>query len=194
MGAGLLREGRAGSNTAADHITVVRQSLAQLPGISRSRPGRKVLVRTDGAGGTHAFLHWLSARGLGFTVGWTLAAGDEQLIRRLPAAAWTPAYDSAGGLRDGAHVAELTGLQPFAVTEGHADHHPLGAASPDAQLRITDIDGNRITAFATNTATGQLADLELRHRRRARCEDRIRQAKDCGPTNLPLQGMNQNRI
>ena len=69
---------------------------------------------------------------------------------------------------------------------------------PGAQLRITDIDGLRVTAFATNTRTGgpgtQLADLELRHRRRARCEDRIRVAKDTGLTNLPLHGFDQNRI
>jgi hypothetical protein len=32
---------------------------------------------------------------------------------------------------------------------------------------------------------GQLADLELCHRRRARCEDRIRAAKDTGLRNLP---------
>ncbi len=195
MVAGLLREGRAGSNTAADHISVVRQALAQLPGISRGRPGRKVLIRADGGGGAHAFLGWLSARGLAFSVGWTLAAGAERLIRRLPAAAWTPAYDSAGGVRDGAFVAELTGLLNLTgwpkglrvIVRSERPH-------PGAQLRITDVDGNRITAFATNSNTGQLADLELRHRRRARCEDRIRQAKDCGLRNLPLQGMNQNRI
>ena len=39
------------------------------------------------------------------------------------------------------------------------------------------MDGHRITAFAANTATGgpgaELNDLELRHRRRARAEDRI---------------------
>jgi hypothetical protein len=34
-----------------------------------------------------------------------------------------------------------------------------------------------LTAFATNSIGGQLADLELRHRRRARCEDRIRDGK-----------------
>lgn len=50
-------------------------------------------------------------------------------------------------------------------------------AHPGAQLRITDIDGHRATAFATNTNRGQLADLELRQRRRARREDRIRAAK-----------------
>ena len=44
---------------------------------------------------------------------------------------------------------------------------------PGAQLRFTDIDGHRFTCFATSTRRGQLADLELRHRRRARCEDRI---------------------
>jgi len=48
---------------------------------------------------------------------------------------------------------------------------------PGAQLRFTDVDGNRLTAFATNSIGGQLADLELRHRRRARCEDRIRDGK-----------------
>ena len=45
----LLRPGNAGSNTAADHITVTRQALAQLPGHRPGvRPGRKVLIRTDG--------------------------------------------------------------------------------------------------------------------------------------------------
>jgi hypothetical protein len=69
---------------------------------------------------------------------------------------------------------------------------------PGAQLRLTDPDGHRYTAFATNTAPGgpgrQLADLELRHRRRARVEDRIRAAKDTGLRNLPLHEFDQNRI
>ena len=41
----------------------------------------------------------------------------------------------------------------------------------------------RSAAFTTG---GQLADLELRHCHRARCEDRIRNAKDTGLRNLPL--------
>ena len=56
----------------------------------------------------------------------------------------------------------------------------------------------RVTAFATNTASGgpssQLPDLELRHRRRARAEDRIRIRKDTGLTNLPLHSFAQNQI
>ena len=65
---------------------------------------------------------------------------------------------------------------------------------PGAQLRFTDIGGLRFTCFATGTQGGQLADLELRHRRRARCEDRIRCAKDTGLRNLPLHGFAQNQI
>ena len=65
---------------------------------------------------------------------------------------------------------------------------------PGAQLRFTDIDGHRFTAFATGTKRGQLADLELRHRRRARCEDRIRGAKDTGLLNLPLKSFAQNQL
>lgn len=52
----------------------------------------------------------------------------------------------------------------------------------------------RVTAFATNTRRGQLAALELRHRRRARAEDRIRAAKHTGLTNLPLHAFAQNQI
>ena len=65
---------------------------------------------------------------------------------------------------------------------------------PGAQLRFTDIDGHRFTAFATDARKGQLADLELRHRQRARCEDRIRCAKDTGLRNLPLKGFAQNQL
>jgi hypothetical protein len=65
---------------------------------------------------------------------------------------------------------------------------------PGAQLRITDLDGHRITAFVTNTTRGQLADLELRHRRRARAEDRIRCMKDSGLANLSRHDFAQNQI
>ena len=65
---------------------------------------------------------------------------------------------------------------------------------PGAQLRFTDVDGLRLTAFVTNTTKGQLAQLELRHRHRARCEDRIRNAKDTGLRNLPFKSCAANQI
>ncbi|MGR6029954.1 transposase [Rhodococcus erythropolis] len=51
--AALLRPGNAGSNTAADHIGVTRKALAQLPNAHTAWPGKRVLVRTDGAVASH---------------------------------------------------------------------------------------------------------------------------------------------
>jgi hypothetical protein len=44
---------------------------------------------------------------------------------------------------------------------------------PGAQLRFTGIDGHRFTCLATDTKRGQLADLELRHRRRGQRRRRV---------------------
>ena len=192
----LLRAGNAGSNTAADHITVARQALAQLPGHRPgARPGRRVLIRTDGAGASHEFLNWLHRRRLSYSIGFSLPENTAELLKRIPAEVWTPAHDADDEIRDGAWVAELTGLLDLSgwppgmrvIARKERPH-------PGAQLRITDVDGLRVTAFATNTTRGQLPVLELRHRRRARAEDRIRAAKDTGLTNLPLHDFDQNQI
>jgi len=191
--AGLLRPGNAGANTAADHLTVIRDALRQLP--FGPRPGRKVLIHTDGAGCSHQVIDWLTRRRLQYSLGFRLTADHAAAIRALPEAAWTPAYDADGVQRAGAWIAEATGV--LDLTGWPAGMRVLVRAErphPGAQLRFTDLDGNRLTALATNTGRGQLADLELRHRRRARCEDRIRAAKDTGLTNFPLHGFDQNRI
>ena len=101
-----------------------------------------------------------------------------------------------GSSATGAWVAELTGL--LDLTGWPAGMRVIVRKErphPGAQLRFTDVDGHRLTAFATNTTpAGSCADLELRHRRRARCEDRIRSAKDTGLRNLPLHDFAQNQI
>ena len=196
----LLRAGNAGSNTAADHIAVTQQALKQLPGISLSRPGRKVLIRADGGGGTKEFTTWLTRRNLSYSVGFTLPSITPELYALIPATVWSPALDSdQDGVRAGAHVAEITDLLHH---HGLLDGWPPGMRviirrerpHPGAQLRFDDVDGYRITGFATNTRRAQLQQLELRHRRRARCEDRIRCAKDTGLSNLPLKSFDANRI
>jgi hypothetical protein len=197
----LLRPGNAGSNTAADHVVVIREALRQLPFPTCGRVGRKVLVRIDGAGATHDVVDYLHARRMSYSIGFTLPEHTAELLKKIPDRAWTPAYDAEGKVRAGAWVAELTGLLGLTGNDWPANMRVIVRKErphPGAQLRITDADGHRITAFATNTATGgvgtQLPDLELRHRRRARCEDRIRAAKDTGLTNLPLHDLDQNRI
>jgi hypothetical protein len=207
--AALLRPGNAGSNTAADHIEVFDTALAQLPEPWRTPDdqGRSpVLVRTDAAGATQVFTHHLAARGVEFSVGAYLHHFDiHWVLAQLPEQAWTPAYQVAkpragqqGPIiepREGAWVAEATGLVDLS-------RWPAGTRlilrrerpHPGAQLRITDVDGHRIVGILTNTPTGQLPDLELRHRRHARVEDRIRNAKDTGMRNLPFHDLTQNRI
>ncbi len=168
---------------------------ANCPGVPDHRPGKRLLVRVDGAGYSHKLIDWLTGQRVQYSVGFTLPSDAATLIEKIPATAWTPAYDAERMPRDGAWVAELTGL--LDLTSWPAGMRVIirkERPHPGAQLTITDVDGHRITAFATNTSRGQLADLELRHRRRARCEDRIRIAKDTGLTNLPLHGFAQNRI
>jgi hypothetical protein len=195
-----LRPGNAGSNTAHDHITVTRHALKQLPGYrAGTRPGRKVLIRVDGAGSTHAYLDWLTGQRLSYSVGFGLPADTADLLDAIPDQVWTPAYDAHDQIRDGAWVAELTDLLDLSTwPAGMRVIARKERPHPGAQLRLTDHDGLRVTAFATNTTTGgpgtQLPDLELRHRRRARAEDRIRIAKDTGLMNLPLHDFTQNQI
>jgi hypothetical protein len=65
---------------------------------------------------------------------------------------------------------------------------------PRAQLRFTDVNGHLFTCFATDARSGQLADLDFRHRRRTRCEDRIRRAEGTGLRSLPLKSFARNRL
>ena len=90
----LLRPGHAGSNTAADHITVLRQAFRQLPGLPTHRPGKQVLVRVDGAGYSHQLVEWLTAQRVQYSVGFTLPSDAATLIELIPAKVWTPAYDA----------------------------------------------------------------------------------------------------
>ena len=191
---GLLRPGNAGSNTAADHIEATQLALAQLP--KRLRRGRQTLIRTDSGGGTHEFVAWLARRGrwLSYSVGMTITDAIHQAVLKVPASAWTPAVEPDGEIRDGAWVAELAGDCMTGWPKGLRLVVRKERPHPGAQLRFTDADGMRLTCFATNTAGEAIAALELRHRQRARAEDRIRAARATGLRNLPLHDTAQNQI
>ncbi|MCW2691396.1 MAG: Transposase family protein [Mycobacterium sp.] len=200
--AGLLRAGNAGSNTAADHVTVLGWALDALPADYRPTPddrgGPQILVRCDSAGATHTFADACRTAGVGFSFGYAVDTRVRDAVEILNTNdGWYPAIDSGGGIRDGAWVAEATSLVEMSSW-------PAGTRlilrkerpHPGAQLRFTDSDGLRVTAFITDTATGvvdgQLGGLELRHRQHARVEDRIRQAKATGLRNLPCHRSDAN--
>src|SRR5699024_6089792 len=200
--AGLLRPGNAGSNTAADHVTVLGWALQSLPAGYRPDPddpsGQKVLVRSDSAGATHTFARACRPAGAGFSFGHPVDARVRDAAEILNTTnSWYPAIETGGGIREGAWVAEATDLVDM-------NAWPAGTRlilrkenpHPGAQLRFTDSDGLRITAFITDTAPGvipgQLGGLELRHRQHARVEDRIREAKATGLRNLPFHSFDAN--
>ena len=197
--AGVLRPGSAGANDAGDHIAVLDLALAQLPADRRAH----VVVRADAGGGTKEFLHHLSDLGLTYSVGIGSNVGvDTALLARVRPECWTQAEDTDGTPRDHAQVADLTALLPHLTGRGWPQGMRVLARRefphPGAQLRLTDVDGWRVTLFATNTPTGGAgtshAKLEVRHRSRGRAEDRIRCLKDTGARNLPLHDLAQNRI
>lgn len=80
---------------------------------------------------------------------------------RSPDGVWVPVPNVDGQARNGMDLADFTGR--------------LNRDSwPDA-------------SFASNTSTGFIQHMSLWQRRSARCEDRIRIAKDLGLANLPLR-------
>jgi hypothetical protein len=196
--AGMLRNGNAGSNTASDHIILLDRALASLPARWRPDPDNptdptkpRVLIRSDTAGATHRFAQACRTAGVGYSFGYPVGPGVQDAVDTLNLAdGWYPAIDAGGGLRDGAWVAEATALV-------NLNTWPTGTRlilrkerpHPGAQLRFTDADGMRVTAFITDTepgaVPGQVAGLELRHRQHARVEDRIRELKATGMRNLP---------
>jgi Transposase DDE domain group 1 len=189
----MLRPGSATANNAADHIAVLDAALAQLPEGERAQ----VLVRADTGGGVKQLLHHISDLGLHYSVGFYALPPVIEALGNLPRQAWRAAIAADGLAREGAQVAELTAYLPDTLIGWPAGMRIIARRErphPGAQLRLTDADGWRITCFATNTTGWRLADLELRHRQRARAEDRIRNLKDTGLRNLPFHGFAQNQL
>jgi hypothetical protein len=188
--AGLLRPGNAPAGGADDLIELVDLALAQLP--TTDRP---VLVRSDSAGASTRLAWHLRDQGVGFSVGMPIDAHLRQAILAQPEPAWTPAVDADGQARHGAEVCELTGwIDLHTWPEGTRAVCRREDAHPGAQLRFSDHDGHRFQVFLTDQPDGDLAGLELRHRQRARVEDRIRAAKATGLQNLPFDRWRRNRV
>jgi hypothetical protein len=199
--AGLLRPGNAGSNTAADHVTVLKAALAALPEHARPRPGDpdsvRVVARSDSAGATHVFAKACRKRGVWFSFGFPVDTRIQAIVDQVPDDCWEPAIESDGGIRDGAWVVEVTGMLDLSTwPEGSQVILRAERPHPGAQLTFTDADGHRITAVITDipdrVIPGQTAGRELNHRQHARVEDRIREAKNTGLRNLPCRGWEEN--
>jgi hypothetical protein len=196
--AGLLRDGNAGSNTAADHIAVLDAAIASLPPDWRPSPddaSPKMIARSDAAGATHEFTRACRERGVGFSVGFDV---DERVQAAVDAAGdgqWVPAVMGDGTERERAFVAEITdAVDISAWCEDSRLFARVEPFHPGAQMSLhnTSAEGERITCFLADDTRDDIAAIELDHRLGARVEDRIRQGKATGLRNLPCYGFALN--
>ncbi len=190
--AGLLRPGNAGSNTTADHITVLDAALAQLPVDPQQI---EVIARADSAGLTHGFIDACVTAGVRFSVGHDLTEPVRDACLTIRPRAWVPAVTADGSdYRDEAFIAEITDSVDLS-------RWPAGSRMivrreiphPGAQLTFTDIDGHRFQAFITNQTDPDIAYLEALQRGRGRAEKLICNLKDTGCTNLPSNNFQINQ-
>jgi hypothetical protein len=201
----MLRPGNAGSNTASEHIAVLAEALAQVPRSYR----RRILIRLDGAGASHALIeHLLSLttvrRKVVFTSGFTITAAEEAAIAQLPEHAWSPAIEQDGSLDPHAEVAELTGLW-------RRNGWPGGLRFLVRRVKPSRRHIKNLTAFEKETGwryqltvtnikdlgrgvpgSHHVYFLDTLHRQHAVVEDRVRTEKATGIRNLPFKGFAHN--
>ncbi len=191
--AGTLREGRAGANTAVDHVEVLERALEQIPASHLERP---MLARSDSAGATHEFAAALSETGIRFSLGFEMREAVREAILSMPEGAWQAALTQDGSEREGAAICELTGSVELAPEwpEGTRLICRRERPHPGAQLSFSDHDGHRFQCFITDQPGDDIAALEARHRAHARVEDRIRCARDTGLANLPFREFAPNEV
>ncbi len=100
---------------------------------------------------------------IGFSVGMAVTADVRRAIRSLPERVWHPAPDQDGSLRQGAQVAELTGLVDL---PGYPDGTRIivrrERPHPGARLSLFDQDeGMRHQVFLTDTRTPAAAPSSI---------------------------------
>jgi hypothetical protein len=202
-----LRPGNAGSNTAADHISGLSAALAQVPAPFR----RKVIIRLDGAGASHAFIeHMMNLEipdgTLLFTCGWTITQTDEHDIRKIPAQAWKPCVDQDGHAEEDTGVAEITALM------SRSGNWPDGLRWIVRRVRQSRRHLKKLTAYEKETGwkysiictnipdegvegvpgSRHAQFTDVLHRQHAVVEDGVRTGKAAGLRNLPSKSWRVN--
>jgi hypothetical protein len=182
--AGILRPGNAGSNTAADHVELLGQALAQLP---VDPDDVEVIARADSGALSHGFLNACRDANVRFSIGFDLTELVRIACLSVPKTRWRPAITADGtDTRDGADVAEITDLLDLSRwPDGTRAIARREEPHPGAQLTFTDVDGHRFQVFITDLADADIAYLEALQRGRGRAEKLICNLKDTGLGNLP---------
>jgi hypothetical protein len=190
--AGILRPGNAGSNTAADHKLVLDLALEQLDPAALQG---EILVRADGAGATHDLTVYCREGRMRFSFGFDLSEPVRDAIVNMPETAWVKAIRSDGTEREHSQVCEITDRVDLSTwPEGSRLIARRTKLKEGDQQSFADHDGYRLAVFLTDQEGESIPHLDLDHRGHARVEDRIRQAKDCGLSNLPFRSFHHNQV
>ncbi|MBF8194645.1 IS1380 family transposase [Nonomuraea sp. K274] len=195
-----LRRGNAGSNTVADHLTVLKAAIGQLP----ARYRRKVIFRVDGAGATKELLTWIkdeaAARGHDwrYVVGFAVTEPVRQAIVKVPAKAWTAALTPGDTIRAGARVTDITGLLTLAEDwpQGMRVLARTEPLHPRHHKNASDLEkrrGQRFCATATDLPGHHYPRLEVFARQHAVVEDGIKDAKNLGLRAFPFHAFAANQ-
>ena len=144
--AAVLRPGNAGSNTAADHIAVIEDALAQIP--AEHIEDAEILVRTDSAGATHELLGFCREHRLRYSVGYELSDPVRAAILKIPEDRWIAALATDGSERANGQIAEITDLLDLtAWPTGSRVIVRRERAHPGAQLSFTDHDASNSSSL-----------------------------------------------
>ena len=139
-------------------------------------------------------LDWAREGRIRFTVGFDLTEPVREAIARIPDRHWASALAQDGGRRGNGEVAEATDLIDLSGwPQGSRLFVRRERPHPGAQFSFTDSDGHRFQAILTDR-DGGVAELQRDHRARARCEDRIRCAKQMGLELLPFADFEMNAV
>jgi hypothetical protein len=201
--AGILRPGNAGANTAADHVSVLDEAMAQLPqsvraghleGDDASLVEREVIVATDAAGSSKEFVGALRARNIKFmTVASTTgdiraAIFDAEGLEGV----WHPAIGQDNELLASSSVCELTSLMALASwperTRLIVRREPL---HPGAQRSLFPSMEFRYWGFYTD-CDGDAVTLDTVMRAHAHVENHIGRLKDSGLMRFPFTKLAAN--
>ena len=113
----------------------------------------------------------------------------------MPETAWKRAIRADGTAREHSQVCEITDrVELSAWTEGCRLIARRTKLREGDQQSFADHDGYRLAVFITDQPGESIPQLDLDHRGHARVEDRIRQGKDCGLSNLPFHSFEHNQV
>jgi hypothetical protein len=199
----VLRPGNATANTIQDHVTLLDEAIAQLPGTiaqghrpgdDASHAGREFVVRTDSAGCTTGFLAACRDRNVSFLV---TARTNAQLVSAIYETSvieglWHQAVTTDGELRDGAAVCEVTELMDLSAfplgTRCIVRREPLHQGAQRSLLPSLEF---RFVAFYTDLVADPVP-LDVQMRAHAHVESHLQRLKDSGLCRFPFTSFEAN--